>query len=92
MNFHIKYIGGESPQRVKEHGANTMIRCYKENSNTWTVWNTWNNKTADIVKIDEHNAIMKIKQKYRVDVKGNTYRSLIHNFNTAKGIAYNQVK
>ena len=69
-----------------------MIKCYKENSNTWIVWNTLNNKNADIVKINEHNAIMKIKQKYIVYVKGNTYRSLIHNFNTAKGIAYSQVK
>lgn len=69
-----------------------MIEVIKESEGKWLVWNTKNHKCADIVKINEHNALFKVKTKYRVDVNGVTVDSMIGNFQTAKGIAIKNIK
>jgi hypothetical protein len=69
-----------------------MIKLIKECEGSWCIWNTKNNKCADIVKINEHNAYVKSKSRYRVDFKGSTISSMIDNFQTARGIATKAVK
>lgn len=69
-----------------------MIELKKQTENSWLVWNTSNNKVADIVKIDEYNAFIKRKPRYRVDVNGFTVESMVENFQTARGIATRYIK
>lgn len=69
-----------------------MIKLVKVNEGNWYVWNTKNNKCADIIKIYEHNALVKSKSRYRVDFNGSTVSSMIDNFQTAKSKATNLVK
>lgn len=68
-----------------------MINQYKR-GDSWCIWNTTNGKTADIVKIYEHHALIKRRPRYRVDVGGYTVGSMIEHFQTAKKLAAEKIK
>lgn len=69
-----------------------MIKFVKETESSWYAWNTSTHKVAYVHRIYEYNPLGTPKNKYRVDYGMHTMASMIENFQTAKGIAYNLVK
>ncbi|GLO68260.1 MULTISPECIES: hypothetical protein [Oceanobacillus] len=69
-----------------------MIKLIREYDGKWMVYNTQNSKVADILTINEYNYYPQTKTRYRVDYKGETQKSMIEHFSTAKSIAWKIVK
>lgn len=64
-----------------------MIITNKDYDGRWTVFNTRTGETATIISIKEHGFLATNKIRYRVDVKGETVKSMIDHFQTAKAAA-----
>ena len=72
-----------------------MIKLARTEENRWTVYNTVNQKCADIVRIAEYNPLGIGLQKARFRVDGNngkTIDSMITGFQKARGVAFKHVR
>ena len=67
-------------------GVAILIKVNKEYDGLWIVWNSENNKMANIIQYED-KMLGNTKKLYRIDISGKTKVSMLDHFQTAKKTA-----